>query len=556
MDKDQIGTDQSRAWLALSSRFDGDRRERPLEWGEPKSGRLNETEQKYDPKKVISHSGLKMLGVLMLVLSAASGGLAVTAQFTESSVTSDVTVQIDRQFVVPQFESINQTDIRESKGSQSLLRTQNGTTLRVIEENVTADSITVTVPIENNGTNRRTTRLSVASSTTPFRIDTETISQSFANNSTFARTVNHTLASDTDAFVELPSTVGDEPRAVNVTVSYNKTPASPLTAAFRLSPTEGRIDVQPDSQLNGSGGSGSGSGGGGTSNDLLAPGSQTVVTGGLTLVNENGTDSDTVVVTDNVDVLGPPADLDGDGRSEQPFTNASGVLKTVEVINTTTGPQKQNETTLVPAGASVTPRTSKSTMTTAQFNGSTLSTFFATESDELFRVNSSGDVTKVSQTGVQALSTVGDIDGDGTNELVFADTSQNLKYLEPDGTVKSLQVAAGSNNGVGIGVGELFDVDGDSADGVLFVGSSNNVKVIDANDNGTATSLTQSGPAEKSAVTATDVDGDNTREVLFLDSSDNINYVDDVGGANQVRPLVNATGAPVTGSRDVGLTSR
>jgi hypothetical protein len=280
------------------------------------------------------------------------------------------------------------------------------------------------------------------------------------------------------------------------------------------------------------------------------------VTGGLTLVNENGTDSDTVVVTDNVDVLGPPADLDGDGRSEQPFTNASGVLKTVEVINTTTGPQKQNETTLVPAGASVTPRTSKSTMTTAQFNGSTLSTFFATESDELFRVNSSGDVTKVSQTKVQALSTVGDIDGDGTNELVFADTSQNLKYLEPDGTVKSLQVAAGSNNGVGIGVGELFDVDGDSADGVLFVGSSNNVKVIDANDNGTATSLTQSGPAEKSAVTATDVDGDNTREVLFLDSSDNINYVDDVGGANQVRPLVNATGAPVTGSRDVGLTSR
>ncbi len=158
-----------------------------------------------------------MLVVLILILSAASGGLAVTAQFTGSSVTSDVTVQIDRQFVVPQFGSINQTDIRESEGSQSLLRTQNGTTLRLIEENVTADSITVTVPIENNGTNRGTTRLSVESSTTPFRIDTETISQSFANNSTFARTVNHTLASDTDAFVELPSTVGDEPRAVNVT---------------------------------------------------------------------------------------------------------------------------------------------------------------------------------------------------------------------------------------------------------------------------------------------------------------------------------------------------
>mgnify|MGYP007124880465 FL=1 len=518
-----------------------------------------------------SHGAFEMLVIGTVVLSVVGGGLAVTATLSESSVSSEVDVQIDDQFIVPQLGDINRSDIQTSSpGRRSVFRTQNGTTLRVIEENVTADSLTVTVPVENVGTDRGTARLTVDSSTTPFSIDTETISESFANNSTFAQTVNHTVISDTDALIELSSTVGDEPRAINVTLTYDTTPASPLTATFGLTSTDSRVNVQPGSQINGSGSGGSdggssggSDGGGGTngaSDDPFAPGSQTVVTGGLKLVDENGTDPDNLILISRSDVavLGTAADIDGDGRSEQPFTNSSGVIKTVEAINTSTGAQKRNETTLVPAGASVNPSTSKSAMVTGQFNGSESSVFFTnSNSNKLFRVDSSGDVTTVAQTGADALSAIGDIDGDGTNELVFADSSQNLKYLEPgpNGGVKSLGPTADSNNGIGIGVGQLFNVDGDSADEALFV-NSNNIKAIDANDGG-ATALTQSGSAAKSPITTADTDGDGAQEILFLDSSNSdIKYVDDVGGANQVRPVVNATGTPVTGSRDVGLTSR
>jgi hypothetical protein len=134
-----------------------------------------------------SHGAFEMLVIGTVVLSVVGGGLAVTATLSESSVSSEVDVQIDDQFIVPQLGDINRSDIQTSSpGRRSVFRTQNGTTLRVIEENVTADSLTVTVPVENVGTDRGTARLTVDSSTTPFSIDTETISESFANNSTFA----------------------------------------------------------------------------------------------------------------------------------------------------------------------------------------------------------------------------------------------------------------------------------------------------------------------------------------------------------------------------------
>jgi hypothetical protein len=191
-----------------------------------------------------------VIGTVILIV--AGGGLAVTATLSDSSVSSEVNVQIARQFVVPQLGNINQSDIQTSSpGRRSVFRTQNGTTLRVIEESTEANSLTVTVPIENNGTDRGTTRLSTDSSTTPFTIDTKTISESFANNSTFARTVNHTVISDTDALVELPSTVGSEPRAVNVTLTYDTTPASPLTATFKLTSTDSRVNVQPGDSFDG-----------------------------------------------------------------------------------------------------------------------------------------------------------------------------------------------------------------------------------------------------------------------------------------------------------------
>lgn len=97
-------------------------------------------------------------------------------------------------------------------------------------------------------------------------------------------------------------------------------------------------------------------------------------------------------------------------------------------------------------------------------------------------------------------------------------------------------------------------MDGDSAEEVVFV-NSNNIKAI-ADDGGSAITLTQNGPAAKSPITTADVDRDGIEEIVFLgQSSGNINYVDDVGGANELKLVVNASGQPVSGSDETGLTS-
>lgn len=509
---------------------------------------------------------IELLVIGTVSLGAVSGGLALTTALEDGSVSSGVDVQIDRQFIVPQFTEINQSDIQTSSaGRQSVFRGQDGATLQVIEEDVAADSLTVTVPVENAGTNRATTQLLVNSLTTPFTIDTETISESFANNSTFAQTNNHTVASDTSALIELSPTDTAEPRAINVTLSYDTTPAEPLTATFELAPTESRVKVQPDDQLDdentGGNGDGGDTGGNTDANDPFAPGSQTIVTGeagGLKLISENGTDPNSLgLIGDSAEVLGTAADIDGDTQGEQPFTNASGAIKTVEATVNGTSVEKQNETTLVPPSSSINPKTSKSAMITGQFDGSDQSIFFTNaNSEDIFRVNSSGDVTNVVTTGADALSAIADIDGDNQNELVFADSSQNLQYLEPgpDKTVKSLGVTADSNNGIGIGVGQPINVDGDSREEVVFV-NSNNIKPIDATDGG-ATALTQNGPARKAPVTPADIDRDGTREIVFLSQSGSkMRFVDDVGGINEVKRVVNASGDPVSGSEETGLAS-
>ena len=509
-----------------------------------------------------------MLVIGTVVLSVVGGGLAVTATLSDSSVSSEVNVQIARQFVVPQLGNINQSDIQTSSpGRRSVFRTQNGTTLRVIEENTEANSLTVTVPIENNGTDRGTTRLSTDSSTTPFTIDTKTISESFANNSTFARTVNHTVISDTDALVELPSTVGSEPRAVNVTLTYDTTPASPLTATFKLTSTDSRVNVQPGDSFDGGGGGnsggdgdgdsgGSGGGSGTSSTDPFSPAASAVVTDGLKIINPNGTDPDDPILVsrEDVEAVGTSIDLDGDGRFEQPFVNSSGALKTVEATNTSTGVQIRNETTLVPASSPNSPRSSKTIMTAGRFDGSETSIFYASTNEEIVRVDASGSIKTVTTAQSKAVSEIGDVDGDGVDELAFTDGSANLKYLEPGGSVEKFGTGAGSNNG--IGVDGLLDADGDTAQEQLFVGGSNNINAIDANDGGSPTKLTSNGQATKSPLTAADTDRDGQQEVLFVStSSQELKYVDNVGSGNDIKPVVNASGQPVTGFTETGLAS-
>ncbi len=187
------------------------------------------------------------------------------------------------------------------------------------------------------------------------------------------------------------------------------------------------------------------------------------MTDGLKIINPNGTDPDDPILVSRGDVeaVGTSIDLDGDGRFEQPFVNSSGALKTVEAKNTSTGVQIRNETTLVPASSPNSPRSSKTIMTAGRFDGSETSIFYASTNEEIVRVDASGSTKTVTTAQSKAVSEIGDVDGDGVDELAFTDGSANLKYLEPGGSVETFGTGAGSNNG--IGVDGLLDVDGDTA---------------------------------------------------------------------------------------------
>lgn len=249
----------------------------------------------------------------------------------------------------------------------------------------------------------------------------------------------------------------------------------------------------------------------------------------------------------NVNALGPlDTDLTGDGANDLPYIDSSGNLRIVDADG--------DGQTLVSSSDPSNPETSKTLMATGRWNGSDRSVFYANENnDAIYRVNNSGTPTVVAKPGdgAQAVMGTGDIDGDGTLELLFGDASQQVQYLEPDGTVTPLSGGqSGSNNG--IGTGQPPDFDGDGVVRVVVVDGSNNVKIVgDAESSKTFTST----DAKKSPVTAADVDGDGGLEVVYIATSGNIKYVDNPLAGSSVETLRDKSGNTVTASDELGVVS-
>ncbi|PSP67827.1 hypothetical protein BRC85_04700 [Halobacteriales archaeon QS_1_69_70] len=155
--------------------------------------------------------------------------------------------------------------------------------------------------------------------------------------------------------------------------------------------------------------------------------------------------------------------------------------------------------------------------------------------------------------GVQAVSGIGDVDGDGDDELVFADASQTLRYLEPDGTTVTFQDGQTGSN-VGIGAGAVTDLDGDGVASLVAVDGNNDVKIAGASsaDGGEGSTVITAADAEKSPPTVADVDGDD--EIVYLGRANGeVNYVDDVSGNNDVAYLQDDGGDRIDGSAGTGL---
>jgi len=260
----------------------------------------------------------------------------------------------------------------------------------------------------------------------------------------------------------------------------------------------------------------------------------------------------TLTATTDAQALGPAtSDLTGDGTNDIPFVDSGGAVKLTN---------SSNATTTIAESADITGSIehSKTRLTVGTWNGSDTSVFFVDENhDQIYRVTPDGSPVAVTSpgNGAQAVVGIGDVDGDSTGELVFADASQQVRYLEPDGTTKNLDNGqAGSNNG--IGAGTLADFDGDGTASVVVVDGSNDVKRTGEStaDGGEGTTIISAADAAKSPPAVADVDGDGDDEIVYVALGDgNLSYVDDVQSGNNVKNLLDDDGNEIDGSDGTGV---
>ena len=273
----------------------------------------------------------------------------------------------------------------------------------------------------------------------------------------------------------------------------------------------------------------------------------TVYTGSSSGINAvNGADGKVVPLSTpgNVEGLGPTRiDLTGDGSRDTPYVDDNGRIRITNETNSST-----TLATDIDFSGSI--GYEKTRLWAGTWNGSDPSVFFVDEdNEEIYRVNRTGPPVEVAapDNDAQAVVGTGDIDGDGTDELVFADGSQQLRYLEASGSIKNVAGGqTGSNNG--IGSGSLVDFNGDGAESAVVVDGSNDVKITSE----TKTTTVSIGDAAKTPPTVANVDDDGKQEVVYVSTGEKLKYIDDVEGSNDVNFLRDEDGNKIDGSDSTG----
>ena len=207
---------------------------------------------------------------------------------------------------------------------------------------------------------------------------------------------------------------------------------------------------------------------------------------------------------------------------------------------------------------SIIPRVQKTQMTTGSFDGSEKSVFYVS-SGEIYALNetTSSSPKKIAspENGAQAVAGIGDIDGDDTDELIFVDGSQTIRYVKPQDdtrtTFASTEVAAGSSNNVGIGAPADFTGDGTAS--VPIVDGSNRVVLLGPNGVRQVLIGGSTNQAAKSPVAASDIDDDGTVEVVYIRNGgeEELRSVDTDG---TVVSLTTSTGEIIPADKKRGVT--
>lgn len=280
----------------------------------------------------------------------------------------------------------------------------------------------------------------------------------------------------------------------------------------------------------------------------------TVITGdgsGQMRVITPGKEPITLSSTANLDALGnTDVDVTSDGRTDVPFVTDN---DEVAITNGT------NETTILATSNDVpgTIESSNTRLAAGSWNGNDDSVYFVNENhDTIYRVEpgTAPSVVATPGDGAQAVLGPGDADGDGDRELLFADASQQLRYVEPDGSVEKIE-NGGTGSSTGIGSGSIADFDDDGTVTVVSVDGSNDLKLVSepTSQGGEGTREISSVDATKAPLTVADVDRDGDSEVLYVSTGGYLKYVDDVAGTPTTSFVRDADGDKVDADDATGV---
>ena len=276
--------------------------------------------------------------------------------------------------------------------------------------------------------------------------------------------------------------------------------------------------------------------------------------GNQKLMRHDGKAPQEIHSASQIEALGSSGvDFDGDDQSEIPYVD-NGKIEIVDASGDTeeianpNGPQE--------------PRTQKTKLSAAKWRGQK-SALYVGENKKIYRVTPNNgpepELVANPDNSANAVLGTGDIDGDGDSELMFADGSQHVRYIEQDDGTSGVYAplpngGAGSNEG--IGAGTVVNTGGKAA-AAVFVDGEQDIRVV--NDNGKnytiEVSNNSSTKAEKSSPTVADIDGDNTLEVVYIAAeSHEVKHVD----INSFgKPFLSEVGSlpEVSLKQDVGLNS-
>lgn len=201
------------------------------------------------------------------------------------------------------------------------------------------------------------------------------------------------------------------------------------------------------------------------------------------------------------------------------------------------------------------PRTQKSRFSVFSWNGSDNSIFYVSNDKKIYRADEDKTTHLVKNPDNGANAVVGsfDYDGDSSKELVFADGSQQLRYIEPNGDTNVVSGGqTGSNNGIG-SISSVADFNNDGKKRIAVVDGGNDIVILSGSESNQKISKVD---AVKSPITIADVNKDGKPEIVYTGKdSGYIKYINDPLDSKEVSFLLDETGDRINGSDTAGLVS-